>query len=319
MNFNDIISNAVAQVSATLAPPRPCPRFSYPISAETAATLLLQAYRAEVETRGYTYTPNEETSRRLAAVGRWLTDTSRKPSLLLYGANPGTGKTTTARAVKRMAQALHASLLDGISAAEESLRIKAAEHFAGWVVPWPEGLQKVSCYEDIKRRQAWRETHPEEAEILDQKDSEKAAAIVAWRAPFEAEIEKARTQAATLKTILPEYVTAQGLADMIRAKRFEDYNRLTSCPFLIIDDIGTEPVAVKDFGNEVLPFTELFLKRYDTRRPTIITSNLPQTAEVNKPGEKEVSIRGLYGARVLDRLNEICDKLPYGGINSFRR
>lgn len=318
MNFNDIISNAVAQVSATLAPPRTCPRFSFPISAENAAALLLQAYRAEVETRGYSYTPNEDTSRRLAAVGRWLTDASRKPSLLLYGATPGTGKTTTARAVKRMAQALHTSLVDGISTAEDALRIKAAEHFAGWVVPWPDGLAKVSCWEDIKRRQAWADTHPEEAEILDQKEAEKNAAIKAWRAPFEAEIEKARAQAATLKAITPEYVTAQGLADMIRAKRFEDYNRLTVAPFIIIDDIGTEPVAVKDFGNEVLPFTELFLKRYDSRCPTIITSNLPLTAEVRREGDKEQSIRGIYGPRVLDRINEICDKLPYSG-GSFRR
>ena len=318
MNFNDIISNAVAQVSATLAPPRTCPRFSFPISAENAAALLLQAYRAEVETRGYSYNPNEDTSRRLAAVGRWLTDASLKPSLLLYGATPGTGKTTTARAVKRMAQALHGSLLDGISAADESLRKQAAERFSGWVMPWPEGLEKVTCWDDIKRRQAWKETHPHEAEILNQREAEKADAIQAWKAPREAEIQEARTQAAKLKAILPEYVTAQGLADMIRAKRFEDYNRLTACPFLIIDDIGTEPVAVKDFGNEVLPFTELFLKRYDSRRPTIITSNLPLTAEVRREGDKEQSIRGIYGPRVLDRINEICEKLPYSG-GSFRR
>lgn len=315
MNFSEIINNAVAQVSATLAEPKPRPRFAYPISAENAALLLAQAYRVEVENRGYSYTPNEATSKRLAAVGRWLTDGSRKPSLLLYGATPGTGKTTTARAVKRMAQALHASFEDRIKSAEETLRLQTAEKFAAWVVPWPEGLGTVASNYDIQRRRAWREAHPEEAEIIDQKENERTAAIAAWRAPFEAEIQKARTQAETFGNILPEYITAQGLADLVRAKRFEDYNRLIAAPFLIVDDIGTEPLAVKDFGNEVLPFTELFLKRYDSRRPTIITSNLPLTAEAR--GDKEVSIRGIYGPRVLDRLNEICDKLPYSG-NSFR-
>lgn len=317
MNFNDIINNAVAQVSATLCENKPRPRFAYPISAENAAALLAQAYRVEVENRGYSYTPDEATSRRLASVGRWLTDASRKPSLLLYGAMPGTGKTTTARAIKRMAHTLHTFLADGISAAEEMLRKETSEQFAGWVIPWPEGLGTVASHADIKRRSAWREAHPEEAEIIDQKEAEKTAAIVAWQAPKKAEIERARAEAERFRLLLPGYITAQGLADLVRAKRFEEYNRFIAAPFLIIDDIGTEPVAVKDFGNEVLPFTELFYKRYDNRLPTIITSNLPLSVEVRREGDKEVSIRGIYGARVLDRLNEICDKLPFSG-GSFR-
>ena len=317
MNFNEIINNAVAQVSAKLGENKPRPRFAYPISAENAAALLAQAYRVEVEKRGYSYTPNEATSRRLAAVGRWLTDASRKPSLLLYGATPGTGKTTTARAIFRMAHTLHETFRDEISAAEETLRKDTNEQFAGWIIPWPEGLGTVASHADIKRRAAWREAHPEEAEIIDQKEAEKTAAIVAWKEPRKAEIDKAKAEAERLRLLLPGYITAQGIADFVRAKRFDEYNRLISAPFLIIDDIGTEPVAVKDFGNEVLPFTELFYKRYDNRLPTIITSNLPLSVEVRREGDKEVSIRGIYGARVLDRLNEICDKLPFSG-GSFR-
>lgn len=315
MNFNDIINNAVAQVSATLAEPKPRPRFAYPISAEKAAFLLAQAYRYEVELRGYSYTENENTSRYLAAVGRWLTDGSRKPSLLLYGAGAGTGKTTTARAIKRMAQALHASLEDGIKNAEETLRSRKAEKFAAWVIPWPEGLGTCASNYDIQRRRAWKDAHPEEAEIIEQKEAERTAAIAEWQAPFLAEIQKARTQAETFGSILPELVKAQDLADLVRAKRFEDYNRLIAAPFLIVDEIGAEPLTVKEFGNEVLPFTELILKRYDSRRPTILTSNLPLTAEVRDGKEK--SLRAIYGIRVVDRLNEICDKLHYTG-NSFR-
>ena len=197
------------------------------------------------------------------------------------------------------------------------LKKETSEQFAGWVIPWPEGLGTVTGYEDIKRRSEWRESHPDEAEIIDQKEAEKTAAIVAWQEPRKAEIVRAKTEAEHFAHLLPKYITAQELADLVRAKRFDDYNRLIVAPFLIIDDIGTEPVIVKDFGNEVLPFTELFYKRYDSRLPTIITSNLPLSVEVRREGDKEISIRGIYGARVLDRLNEICDKLPYSG-GSFR-
>lgn len=310
MNFEQILTNAVAGVSATLSKPGPCRRFAYPISKETAAKLLAQAYRVEVEARGYTYAPAQDTAAHLTAVAVWLTDATRKPSLLLYGSTPGTGKTTTAQAVKRMAEALHASMLASIEAAKGSIWEQQQAHFAGWpTIPWPEGLspEELPAPEGMRKRREWCETHPEEAAIIEEKEAEKRAAIDAWRQPFEREIEAAQARADGLAGMLPRYVTAQALADMVKGRDFAGYYGFVNASFLILDDMGTEPVTVKDFGNEVLPVTELLLKRYEARRPTIITTNLSETAIANT-----------YGPRILDRLNEICNKIPYGG-NSFRR
>lgn len=317
MNFSDIINNAVAQVSATICEPKPRPRFVLPISTEDATTLLTQAYRAEVELRDCVYMNDQGTTTRLAAIGRWLTKPERKPWLLLYGATPGTGKSTTARAIARMINALYESLLNSIDAAVKALERQTTEHVSKMENPWPEHLRNITCYDDLKRRKEWRDAHPEEDKLIGEYETEKQEVIAAYKAPYLAGINKAQEQAAVLSGILPEYATAQGIADLVKEKNFGEYNRLTLAPFLIIDDIGTEPVAVKDFGNEVLPITELILKRYDKRLPTIITTNLPQSTDP-RPGLKEVSIRAIYGIRVLDRLNEISDKLSYNG-DSFRK
>ena len=52
---------------------------------------------------------DEETPRRMQSIANWLTNPARKPSLLLTGGFPGTGKTTAAKAVKNMARGLRES------------------------------------------------------------------------------------------------------------------------------------------------------------------------------------------------------------------
>ena len=167
-------------------------------------------------------------------------------------------------------------------------------------------MEEMPGPEGMKKRREWREQHPEEAAIIEEKEAEKRAAVEAWRKPFESDIEAAQARADNLSRILPRYITAQALADMIKGQDYRGFNTAVAAPFLILDDIGTEPVAVKDFGNEVLPVTELLLKRYDARGPMIITTNLSEPA-----------IADTYGPRIMDRLNEICDKIQYGG-NSYR-
>lgn len=310
MNFQQIITNAVAGVSATFSKPGTCRRFAYPISKGNAAKLLAEAYRVEVEARGYTYEPVQDTTAHLTAVAGWLTDATRKPSLLLYGSTPGTGKTTTAQAIKRMAEALHASMHESIEAAKVSLWEQQRAHFTSWpAIPWPEGLspEELPAPEGMRKRLEWCESHPEEAAIIEEKENEKQAAIKAWRQLYERDIEAAQAHADGLARMLPRYVTAQALADLIKSRDTAGYYGFVNASFLILDDMGTEPITVKDYGNEVLPVTELLLKRYEDRRPTIITTNLSETA-----------IAKTYGPRILDRLNEICNKISYGG-NSFRQ
>lgn len=67
-----------------------------------------------------------------------------------------------------------------------------------------------------------------------------------------------------------------------------------------IDDLGTEPSEVLDYGNIYTPVIDLLTKRYEEQLFTIITINLtPQ------------QIRGHYGDRIADRLNEMVKKIVF--------
>lgn len=61
-----------------------------------------------------------------------------------------------------------------------------------------------------------------------------------------------------------------------------------------IDDLGTEPVEVQNFGNISTPIIDLLSRRYQLRYFTAITTNLA-------PGD----FRKRYGGRVADRFNEM--------------
>ena len=59
--------------------------------------MLRLCYQREVEKRCRAYREDEATQRHIASVAKWLTGSSPKPGLFLYG-NIGSGKTTMARA-----------------------------------------------------------------------------------------------------------------------------------------------------------------------------------------------------------------------------
>lgn len=74
------------------------------------------------------------------------------------------------------------------------------------------------------------------------------------------------------------------------------------CRFLLLDDVGTEPVDVKSFGNAVQPFVRIVEARYDRRLPLIVTSNLAPADFLNT-----------YGARTFDRMRELCEIVTFDG------
>jgi DNA replication protein DnaC len=81
---------------------------------------------------------------------------------------------------------------------------------------------------------------------------------------------------------------------------YESYRKLISVDMLGIDDLGTEPSEVMDYGNVYTPVIDLLTKRYEEQLFTIITTNLtPQ------------QIRGHYGDRIADRLNEMVKKIVF--------
>lgn len=89
-------------------------------------------------------------------------------------------------------------------------------------------------------------------------------------------------------------------------------DRISQTPMLAIDDIGTEPLAVKDYGNEVMPVVELLTERYNRRLTTLITTNLTVV-----DGKDEIAER--YGERIADRLRELCNTLSYDGSQKSYR
>lgn len=81
---------------------------------------------------------------------------------------------------------------------------------------------------------------------------------------------------------------------------YDSYRKLISVDMLGIDDLGTEPSEVMDYGNVYTPVIDLLTKRYEEQLFTIITTNLtpPQ-------------IREHYDDRIADRLNEMVEKIVF--------
>ena len=94
-------------------------------------------------------------------------------------------------------------------------------------------------------------------------------------------------------------VDAREIAWMCR-DRHQEWRALSRRNMLAIDDIGTEPVEIQDYGNHLNPVIDLFYKRYDEQLFTIITTNLT-------PKE----IRERYGERIADRLNEMAFRIVF--------
>jgi len=94
-------------------------------------------------------------------------------------------------------------------------------------------------------------------------------------------------------------------ANFAKLEAQRDENRyklinLKQADYLLLDDLGVEPVSVKVWGNEVSPVAELLTQRYHLQKFTIVTSNLT---------EKELGQR--YGDRVADRIKEMFNVLSF--------
>lgn len=95
------------------------------------------------------------------------------------------------------------------------------------------------------------------------------------------------------------------------------FRRLAGCRLLGIDDLGTEPLTVKSYGNEFPPLAELLASRYESRLCTVITTNL---SFKERGGERVDELREVYGDRIYDRVREMYNFLVYSGEQpSYRK
>ena len=81
---------------------------------------------------------------------------------------------------------------------------------------------------------------------------------------------------------------------------YKEWEKLGRLPMLAIDDLGTEPLEIQDYGNIMSPMVDLLTRRYDKQLFTIVTTNL-------MPKE----IRPKYGVRISDRFNEMMVKIQF--------
>lgn len=99
-------------------------------------------------------------------------------------------------------------------------------------------------------------------------------------------------------------------ADMItqwakdNAGRYEEFK---VCEWAAIDDIGTEPNEITDYGNIIYPIRDILMYRYEHDLVTIISTNLTPKLLTEK-----------YGTRIGDRLAEMMQIVKFDE-ESYRR
>lgn len=103
-----------------------------------------------------------------------------------------------------------------------------------------------------------------------------------------------------------EFTSALNLAKLV-VDNGAEYERLKRCKLLAIDDVGTEEVKMKNYGNALCPLTDILYYRYDKRMFTIISSNL----------DKE-NIGKQYGDRITDRIPEMFNGVSFDN-KSYRK
>jgi len=101
-----------------------------------------------------------------------------------------------------------------------------------------------------------------------------------------------------------DFIHALDLQSAYIEQNVELIRRLKNAPLLIIDDVGVELTEVLYYGNHIMPFVDLYDKRYRDDRATILTTNLLPD-----------SLKDKYGLRIYDRLRECSNDFVFSGIS----
>lgn len=289
----------------------PASRYALHLRPEIVQAYLAESYTREVARRGAVIENPEDVNAKLRAVARWLTDGQRKPFLLLYGENPGTGKTTLALAIYR---ALTEDIRALVGRLENIIRNESSriENKKKWLISnaiGPELYKARLSYNSLSNHlhdggdydnDRLKLEHPD---LFQRVQSIKERAQGASRPLNEKDARLSIPPVASIK-----FVSAHDLVRCAVRGGYEGLDGFIKAKILFLDDVGgTEADSVNYMGNRIMPVTEILLERYDSRAVTIITSNL---------SDKGLADR--YGVRVADRLNEVADKIAFTG-QSYRK
>lgn len=96
----------------------------------------------------------------------------------------------------------------------------------------------------------------------------------------------------------PRFKTAKEIVELMAQPR--EFNDMMQFDILCIDDLGTEPKEILEYGNVRTPMMDVIFHRYRFKLYTLVTSNL-------KP--KDLSAK--YDDRVADRCREMFHVVPF--------
>lgn len=106
---------------------------------------------------------------------------------------------------------------------------------------------------------------------------------------------------------IPILIHSRELQDLYIERNLEKIDALKNRFLILIDDLGVESTDIKNFGNVLEPFNDVFDYRYRNNLDTVITTNL--TPE---------KIKERYGDRILDRFKESFNEYVFN-FNSLRK
>ena len=266
--------------------------------AKVIADTITAAYCAEVATTPYKVVITDELTTRIDAVAAWATSDSAKAGLVLHSQNPGTGKTTMARALFRVISDFSCGAVEMyLQTATQEIR-EQLEALLPSCNYNPDDAIARDCYSP-EDREAARPLWEKYLAIQDTARGDWLGYDCAYKdAKFHSAIELA---------LIAQNGGREALLDA--------HNAPGKAPLLFIDDLGVEPRSVRHYGRnaygdycneEIMPLAELIVYRYEHKLPVIITTNFATDV-----------IAKLYGVRVVDRLREMCEFGNFAG-ESYR-
>jgi DNA replication protein DnaC len=115
------------------------------------------------------------------------------------------------------------------------------------------------------------------------------------------------------------WVNSYDLCDMVEESSVSEIKEIYGKSFLMdlyIDDIGIGNGTLQKYGNRINIISEVLIERYElfveSGIKTHLSSNLPTRIDKKKYPNVQ-TLEDLYGNRITDRINEMCENIIWKG------